>query len=311
VHPCRPPIKEELVILAIDGNNVAFVANAISRLSTKNGFPTQGLFGFLKSLHHFASRFKPEKIFVAWDGGRSKRRMEICPEYKENRKEKTPEQEMMFEELKMQFPVIKEAVLHLGLTSIFGWGVEGDDLIALLARKTAEMGKDIVIVSSDKDFLQLVNPQVSVYSATSRKVRHITHENMKEVYGLSPEQWLDFRALVGDSSDNIGGVKGVGEKTATDLLNAYGSLENFFEGAPREKKLLKRHRAVLENAETIERNRRMMDLKTPAATFKGVSIERRGPDHSALRSMFLEYELKEFYLNFNGWVSAFNGGRST
>ena len=300
------------MILLVDGNNVLSVRNHGARLSTREGFPTQAIYGFFDSLRSYVKIFKPSKVFVVWDGGHSKRRKAIFPEYKANREEKTktPQEEMLAEELKLQRPIIQEAVVPLGVTSVFGWGVEGDDLIALLVRAARKNGKPAVIVSNDKDFHQLIGPDVSIYKTVDAKERHITNENMEAIYGLKPAQWLDYRAITGDASDNIGGVKGAGEKTARELLKEFGSIENFRKAMEGIKKIPARRRYILENAEIIERNKALMNLTDLEADFKGVKIEYTGPDWKALKAFFIKYEFKEMFLDFFEWVSPFQSLRT-
>lgn len=298
------------MILVIDGNNLAFVVNMSTRLSTKDDFPTQAIAGFFKSLTHYVTKFEPEKIFIAWDGGKSKRRMEILPVYKENRlKEKTPEQNLAFEEFKMQVPVIQKMASMLGCHHVMAPGVEGDDLVAMLVRAASNKGKEAVIVSNDGDFLQLVGPNVQWYGTTTRKAgRHITADNMEKIHGLKPEQYLEFKCIVGDTSDSIPGVKGVGEKTAKEILQRYGSLKAFRKAvdAGEIKKLPARWRHVCENRGVIETNRLMMDLKAPAADFPAVAIIPPTNDPKSLRAEFALYEIREIHLNFNSWLSQFN-----
>lgn len=299
------------MILIIDGNNLAFSSNMITRLHTKEGFPTQAISGFFNSLHAFARDFAPTKVFVAWDGGKSRKRMELCPEYKANREEKTPQQEMSFEEFKLQTPLIKEALFYLGVYNCVGPGVEGDDLVAMLALSGQKLGLKVVICSSDADFLQLVSPDISVYAINgrgkSKEDRLTTIKNMAAKHGLEPGQWLDYKALLGDSSDNIKGVPGVGEKTAKKLLQTFGSIQNFITDQISEKptKVGARERKILDYTELIERNIKMMDLTKPAGNFSTVKLLRQKPNHNALRSFFKNYELKSIYLDFNAWLHDF------
>lgn len=301
------------MILIIDGNNLAFSCNMITRLHTADGFPTQAIAGFFNSLHSYARNFTPEKIFVAWDGGKSKKRLELCPYYKANRdKEKTPAQAMAFEDFKLQTPLIKSALFFLGVYNCIGRGVEGDDLVAMLALSAEKLGQKAMIFSSDADFYQLVSPYVSVYSINARGKsqddRLTTYENMVAKHGLRPEQWLDYKVLLGDSSDNIDGVPGVGEKTAQKLLDEFGTIENFLEDQKSESptKVGKREKAIVDNPDVIRRNIQMMDLTAPTGDFSTVKILRQAPDHKSLRNFFKTYELKKFYLDFNSWISAFH-----
>ncbi|MBI9085481.1 MAG: hypothetical protein JEZ11_17930 [Desulfobacterales bacterium] len=303
----------------IDGNNLAFSSNMATRLHTADDFPTQAIKGFFVSLRSYMRKFQLAKIFVVWDGGKSKRRMVICPEYKANRAvEKTPPEAMAFEEFKMQVPLIKRGLFDLGATQCVGHLVEGDDIAALLAMAAENVDTEAIIFSSDADFLQLVSNKVSVYSVTSygKQERHTHIGNMEKLKGLRPDQWLEYKAMLGDKSDNIAGVKGVGEKTAKTIMKTFGSLTDFknvVEGTETcPVKLGKRELSVLANLELVQRNIEMMDLRRPAMEFSAVKMFRRGvPNFSALKCLFLEYELKSLYLDFEEWISDFNCMRTS
>lgn len=298
------------MIFIVDGNNLAFASNMITRLHTKDNFPTQAIKGFFNFLHCYARDFGPKKIFVVWDGGKSKRRLELCPEYKANRmKEKTPQEKMAWEEFQMQVPLIKKALFDLGVYNCIGGGVEGDDIAAMLALSAERAGEQAIIFSSDADFFQLVSPLVSVHSVlTKKKERHVTIWNMEELCGLQPTQWLEYKALLGDKSDNISGVPGVGEKTAMQVLKTFGSIEAFVDDQNSDKPTAagKREKAILDHLGLIERNKKMMDLRNPTCTFASIKLLNKAPDYPALRAFFGKMEMSSFYLQFNSWISAFN-----
>lgn len=289
------------MIIAVDGNNICYAACCIDRLSRADGFPTQAIVGFYKYLHHLAEEHQPQKIFVAFDGSRSRRRMEILPEYKAGRyEEMTPQQELLLKEFKLQMPLIQGSVPHVGAFTIMGPGVEADDLIAMVVHECEKLGEKILIASNDKDFLQLVSPQVSVLRS---KGKLVTDENMEKSYGLKSSQWLDFRCIVGDTSDNIKGVPGAGEKTAQGILQKYGTLEAFFD-APR-KIVNTREKKVLESSAIIARNRRLMGLRSFEGPYNAQIIPPTN-DRATLKQFFVEYEMRSIYLDFPRWISAFN-----
>ena len=299
------------MIFIVDGNNLAFSSNMVMRLHTKDDFPTQAIKGFFNSLQSYARLFNPTQIFVAWDGGKSKNRMEICPEYKANRaKEKTPQEQMDFEEFLIQIPEIQRGVFLLGAYNCRGWGIEGDDIIAVVAKMAVKSKKEAIIFSSDADFYQLINEYVSVYSINTlvKGERHTTLKNMETLRGLPPHQWLEYKALLGDKSDNIVGVNGVGEKTAMDFMKKFGNIQNFIDDQNSDSptKVGARVKRILENKDLIERNIKMMDLNHPAGDLSGVKMLRRKTDPNALKAFFKKYELKSFYLNFPTWISHFN-----
>lgn len=304
-------------IVIVDGNNLVYASNCAMRLHTSDDFPTQAIKGFFNSLRSYAKKFQPDKIFVVWDGGKSKARMELCPDYKANRDvEKTPQDQMVYEEFLMQIPLIKKAILDLGIYSCSGTGVEGDDLAGMLARMAEKLGKKAIICSSDKDFFQLVNDVISVYNIINRgkKERLTTLENMEELHGLPPEQWLEFKAMLGDKSDNILGVNGIGEVTGINIMKRFGSIDGLAldQASETPTKIGKREQRLLENAnrELVERNIKMMDLHNPTGNFSTVKVVCQEPNFPSLREFFKEYELKSFYLEFNSWVSDFNSIRT-
>lgn len=300
-----------MIVLAVDGNNQMFASNSSTWLARKSdGFATHAIIGFFRSLRYYTKEFVPDMIIVVWDGGKSKVRMELCPEYKANRivKERTPEEQLVYNALVDQTPIVKGMLGHLGAYQFQGFGIEGDDLLALVAQTTAKRKDKCVIVSNDTDFLQLIGPNIDLFRTVSvgKKPRHITVKNMEETYGLKAEQWLDYKCLVGDSSDNIAGIPGIGEKTAKALLVEHGSIEAFCKAAPSMKKISKRLQGLLEHPEIIERNRKMMGLQDiPTEYFQSAKIIPPNVDDSALRECFREYEWKDPWVAFNDWISPF------
>jgi len=299
------------MIFIVDGNNLAFSSNMVMRLHTKDDFPTQAIKGFFNSLQSYAKLFCPTQIFVAWDGGKSKKRMKLCPEYKANRaKEKTQQEEMDFEEFLIQIPEIQRGVFLLGAYNCRGGGVEGDDIIAAIAKMAVKSKRNAIIFSSDADFYQLINEFISVYSVNSRVKgeRHTTLANMAKIRGLQPHQWLEYKALLGDKSDNITGINGVGEKTALAFMKQFGTIQNFIDNQNSDSptKVGTREKRILENKELIERNIKMMDLTNPAGDLTGVKMLRKKTNPNALKAYFKKYELKSFYLDFPTWISHFH-----
>jgi DNA polymerase-1 len=289
------------MILAVDGNNIAFSCNCVSRLCRTDGFPTQAIVGFFKTMHALVEEYQPGKVFVAFDGGRSKRRLSIYPKYKAGRYESlTPQQELTIKEFRQQIPLIQDHVPLIGAAVLRGDGVEADDLIAMIAAQCEKLGAPCVIVSTDKDFFQLLSPTVSISRGAEKKV---THESLVKSHGLRPEQWLDFRCIVGDDSDNIGGVHGAGEKTALSVLQRFGTLERFF-AAPG--KVNSREAKILASGSIIARNRKIMGLRNFEGSFPKVNIIPPKPDLTALKRFFIEYQFNSVLLDINRWFSAFH-----
>ena len=189
-------------------------------LTSAKGFPTKAIFGFKNMIRTLLERNKPEYLVMVFDPKGDSFRKKIYPAYKANRSEAP-------EDLKKQFEPIFELVDLLQMPTICREGWEADDVIASLSRQFAEEVKEIVIVSGDKDLTQLVNNTVSVYD--SMKNIKLRREEVKNKFGVYPEQVAEYLSLTGDSSDNIPGAKGIGPKTATDLLSQYKNLENIFQ----------------------------------------------------------------------------------
>ncbi len=210
-------------LLAIDGNSIlnrAFFG--IKVLTTKDGQYTNGIYGFLNILHKLESDIKPDAIAIAFDLKGKTFRHEMYPSYKGTRKG-------MSEELASQMPLLKEILTNLGYVLVAKEGYEADDILGTLSRVSRENGDKCYIATGDRDSLQLVNGDVTVVLATTGQNIIMTPEAVKEKYSLDVSQLIDLKALMGDSSDNIPGVKGVGEKTAVGLLQKFTTLDGVYE----------------------------------------------------------------------------------
>jgi len=213
--------------ILIDGSSIAFRAFfAMPTLTNAAGMHTNAVYGFATMLLKLIEEEKPTHMLVAFDAGKTTFRHEGYEDYKGGR-EKTPP------ELSEQFPLIKELLDALGVAHYELENYEADDIIGTLSRIADEAGKETLIVTGDKDMLQLVSDRVTV--AITRKgiseVDRFTPAAIKEKYGLEPRQIIDLKGLMGDASDNIPGIPGVGEKTALKLLHEYGSVENVLANA--------------------------------------------------------------------------------
>jgi DNA polymerase-1 len=213
-------------VILVDGNNLLFrsyyaTAYTGNIMRNKEGFPTNGLFGFVNMINKIINEENPEYIAVAFDVGKTFRHDEY-EEYKGGRNA-TPD------DLKAQFPVAKEILKALGIKYIECPGYEADDIIGTLA-KMVDNDKNFIatIVSSDKDLLQLISEQVEVKLLKTKDYIRMDKQVFINTYGIEPIKMIDLKGLMGDSSDNIPGVKGVGEKTALKLLQEYGTVENVY-----------------------------------------------------------------------------------
>jgi DNA polymerase-1 len=210
--------------LLVDGFNLAYRCFfAIPELSRADGFPTNALHGWVKSLWKLADQEKPVGTLVFFDLGGAQDRLALHPEYKAQREE-------MPEALEKQLPYVRALTRAMGCVGIEQEGIESDDLLAAEAVVLARQGHDVLIVSSDKDFAQIVNQQIKILlpppTANPKLGWQVRDEaGVREKFGVPPSQIADFLALVGDTSDNIPGINGVGPKTAAKWLSEYGDLE--------------------------------------------------------------------------------------
>ncbi len=213
-------------IILVDGNNLlfrSFYATAYQGVIMKNskGFPTNALYGFINMMNKIIKEENPNYILVAFDKGKTFRH-DKYDSYKAGR-DATPD------ELKLQFPKAKEVLDSMGIKYFEIDNYEADDIIGTLAKKVDLEDEFIAtIISSDKDLLQLISDEVTVKLLKSNDHIMMTKDEFKKTYGVDPIRMIDLKALMGDSSDNIPGVKGIGEKTAIKLLSEYDSLDNLY-----------------------------------------------------------------------------------
>ena len=213
--------------LAIDGNSILNRAfYGIKLLTTKDGQYTNGIYGFLNILIKLEQEIKPDCVAVAFDLKAKTFRHKMFDGYKAGRKG-------MPDELAQQMPVLRELLADLGYTIVTKEGFEADDILGTIAKSCSARGDECYIATGDRDSLQLIDDNVHVALATTQMGKGSTQimdrEAVFEKYGLYPEKLIDLKALMGDTSDNIPGVKGVGEKTAVTLLQNFGSLDGVYE----------------------------------------------------------------------------------
>ena len=209
--------------LIIDGNSILNRAYyGIRPLSTKEGIPTNAIYGMLNILKKHLDHLKPDYVAIAWDLKAKTFRHNACDFYKANRKP-------MPEDLAKQLPYAKECISLLGLNSIELAGYEADDLIGTMSR--LQHGDDIhaYVLTGDRDSLQLINESTSVVLVKTKEDVVYTPDKFFAEYGVTPAQYIDVKAIMGDSSDNIPGVAGIGEKGAFKLISEFGSLDELFE----------------------------------------------------------------------------------
>ncbi len=214
-------------LLVIDGNSIINRAfYGIKLLTTKDGQYTNAVYGFINILNKLCDMEKPDGVAVAFDLKAPTFRHKMYDEYKAGRKG-------MPEELHSQMPIMKEWLTLAGYTYIECEGFEADDILGTLAKVCEESGNECVISTGDRDSLQLISDKTRVLLASTRmgKTEIINYDKqaLYEKYGMTPEEMIELKALMGDSSDNIPGVSGVGEKTATDLITRYHSIDYIYE----------------------------------------------------------------------------------
>jgi DNA polymerase-1 len=255
-------------LLLLDGHSLAyraFFALPVENFSTTTGQPTNAVYGFTAMLINVLRDEKPTHVAVAFDRGEPTFRHEQWVEYKANRRE-TPE------DFRSQLSLIFEVLDALGIRRLSAPGYEADDLIATLATQAAAEGMDVLIVTGDRDVLQLVSDRVTALM-TRRGITDMTRFTpaaVQEKYGLSPSQYPDFAAVRGDPSDNLPGIPGVGEKTATKWIAEFGSLASLVDRVDEVKG--KAGDALREHLASVLRNRQLTSLVTdlPAETVGAV-----------------------------------------
>ena len=252
--PSKNNSADEKHLFLIDGYSFVFRAyHSLPPLTDPEGTPVGAVYGFTNMLMKLKSRVRTNNgdyMLIVLDSGRKTFRNEIYPEYKANRPPAP-------EDLVPQFPLIKDAAEALNLPSLSSDGYEADDIIATYAKRAEKKGIKVTIVSSDKDLMQLVSENTEMYD--SMKDKRIGIKEVKEKFGVEPDKVLDVLSLMGDSSDNIPGVPGIGPKTASELINNFGSLDETLERAE-EVKQNKRRESLIEFAEQAKLSRELAKL---------------------------------------------------
>ena len=210
-------------LLVIDGNSIVNRAYyGVKPLANHKGVFTNALFGFVQMYLREVSEDKPDAVAVAFDLKSPTFRHKADAAYKANRKG-------MPEELAMQMPYLKQMLGLMGLTCLSAEGWEADDILGTLAKACDDQGAECFVMTGDRDSLQLITDRVTVRLVTNKETISYTPEKFRETYGFDPIHLIDLKALMGDSSDNISGIKGIGEKTATALIQAWSSIENMYD----------------------------------------------------------------------------------
>ncbi|MDW7711949.1 MAG: DNA polymerase I [Deferrisomatales bacterium] len=269
----------------IDGTNLLYRAyHALQGFRTAAGLPTHVVYGFLSMIFRVLREHAPEGLAVVFDPPGPTARHRLFPEYKANR-EATPE------DLIVQIPYVHRALAALGVPVLTLPGLEADDVLGTLARRLAEAGEEVTLVTGDKDFCQLVGPRIRLLD--TMRDRFSGPEEVAERFGVPPERVVDVLALTGDPVDNIPGVPGIGPKTAAKLVAAYGGLEGVVARAEEVKG--KRGEALREHGQRALGNRELVTIDTAVPVDAGAEdLRPRSPDRPALAALFRELELHRF-----------------
>lgn len=271
-------------LLIVDGHSLAyraFYALPVDSFVTRDGQHTNAIHGFLSMLISLLGKEQPTHLAIAFDISRFSFRTREYPEYKATRDE-TPS------EFKGQVPLLQEALAAMGIPTVTKEDFEADDILATLARQGREAGMRVLVVSGDRDTIQLVNDDVTLLYPSVRGVSELKRydpETVMERYGIRPEQYPEIAALVGETSDNLPGVPKVGEKTAVKWINQFGSLEALLDRA--DEVTGKVGESLREHRGNAERNRRLNrlvdDVELPIGP---TDVERRPMDTTAVREVF-------------------------
>jgi len=276
-------------LFLIDGNSLAYRAFFAlpESIATSTGFPTNAIFGFASMLVKILTEYGPKATIVVWDRGHSGRR-EVYADYKAQRSSRP-------DLFKQQWPHLEPLVEAFGYGNVAVEGYEADDVIASIAEKAKAVGVPVIVVTGDRDSFQLVDDGVSIM-ATARGITETKlydRQGVLDRYGIPPELVPDFIGLKGDTSDNIPGVPGIGDKTAAQLLQEYGDLEGVLEHAP-EIRATRRRENLIAHAEDARISKQLAtmvrDIPVDVDPVAFVSAE---PDRSRLREVFREFELRD------------------
>lgn len=268
---------------------------------------TGAAYGFLHSIKRLAEQYKqPDDTLVAvWDGGRGFR-VEISAQYKANRAAKTPV-------FLRQVDLTKQFLRAMGVAQCQVKNTEADDIIATLTRRARLADFDVLIISGDKDFNQIVSDHVHVLNPKGHnEYVMMTPESVESTYGVTPQKFVDYLALLGDSSDNVDGIEGVGKKTAAQLVNCNGSVEDIisadihykFDDDGSKKPVSKTlQEKLIASRERLKLAKRLVQIRSDFTDF---DVDCPEPDFMLLKSMFKQYSFKTHLNSFNEFVAVFS-----
>lgn len=284
--PAEGPVRH---LVLIDGSGFVYRAfHALPRLTTRTGLPTHAVYGFVQMINKVLKTFVPDAIAVVLDAPGPTFRHALFQDYKKSRPPMPPD-------LQVQWPYIRKICEALGIPILEMEGFEADDLIASLARQAAAEGLRVTIVTSDKDMLQLVGDRIEVFHPQRDKV--YTPEEVQQEYGLTPAQIVDYLALVGDPIDDVPGVKGIGEKSARELIQQFGSLEAVYKNLDR---VPTRYRSRLEQGLAMAQlSKQLVELAhTAPITMDWSKLRRQNPQMTTVVGLLRELEFFSLMTDF-------------
>lgn len=276
-------------LLLIDGNSMlfrAYYATLYGRMmKTSNGVPTNAVYGFVTMINKALQMIEPDAVMVAWDSGKPTFRHESFQEYKGTRKK-------LDQELIVQFPIAREYLDAYGIARYECDGIEADDIIGSMAKKYPDT--KTYILSSDRDLLQLIDATTDVYLMKKgiTEIEVMNESKLQEDMGIIPSQIVDLKALMGDTADNIPGVKGIGEKTALKLLHTYQTVDNVYEHIEDQKGKLKEKLET--GKEDAFMSKFLATIKTDAAIPVSLDELRLDEPKAELHDFFVKYEMNSF-----------------
>ena len=288
-------------ICVIDGNSLMHRAyHAITfDMTSPDGKPTNAIFGFLNMFFKYIEELKPDVVLCAFDAGKATERMKLLESYKSSRKP-------MDEKLRCQFPIMEEILGSMAVPIIKVQGWEGDDVMGTLAKRSLEKGYVCYLVTGDKDMNQLVCDRVFT-ATTDRQSKNVIINDRKAVFekfGVEPDQIIDYLALMGDSSDDIPGIPGIGEKSAREMLQKYGSIDGIYENLSdfKGKKLsnLIEYKEIGHLSQKLATINCNLDFECDIS-----SIESLNYDDDILRATFDKYKLRSPLSRFYSVMSSF------
>ena len=268
-------------VVLVDGNNLMFRSYYATLYSgtvmtNKEGFPTNALYGFVNMMNKIIHEEKPEYIAVAFDIGKTFRHEKY--DYYKGKRDETPD------DLKRQFPIAKKILSAMGIKYFEIEGYEADDIIGTFSKKITELDEFVgVIISSDKDLLQLITDDVEVKLLKPKDYIRMNKEVFINTYGLEPIKMIDLKSLMGDASDNIPGVKGIGEKTALKLLQEYGSLDGVYQN--------------IDNIKGATHNKLVTDKDNAYMSYDVATIYKEVPIDTNLENLKYQNENSEELIN--------------